>query len=331
MTLREVKPLIDEALQFARTGDDRLVPWLLNIEGRMLVASGGPADGYVDCVRKALLYVDPDLNVGRKAVVHASLCQAYAWAGLLKEALAANDVARAGMHAIDAFDREFIGFSIELWVLNMRARLLTRLGRFEEAADCLDEISRIELSSAHTPLPGMLHFAFIELACATKDKELAEHHAAHAMRSVERLGGAPYVEAFAHGYRAMALELKDDHAGALGAYRQGLAIVRKSTVAMEYETELLAGMAECALRTGDAALARELAAEALELARKRTTRIAECRALITRAAAGLALGGGEADAHNDFARARELVEQTGAAILAPALEAARAFSAARAA
>src|SRR6185369_16673429 len=48
MTLQEVKPLIEEALALANQADDRLVPWLLTIEGRMVVASGGPADSYVD-------------------------------------------------------------------------------------------------------------------------------------------------------------------------------------------------------------------------------------------------------------------------------------------
>ncbi|HTH77555.1 MAG TPA: AAA family ATPase [Ramlibacter sp.] len=331
MTLAETKPLIDEALQFAKGGDDRLVPWLLNIEGRMLVASGGPADGYVDCVRRALLYIDIDRDIGRNAVVHASLCQAYGWAGLLKEALAANDVARAGMDRIDPFDREFIGFSIEIWVLNMRARLLTRMGRAHEAAACLEEALHREKSSAHVPLPGMRNFAYIELAQATNDPAMAELHAEQAARSVEKLGGAPYVATFAHGYRALALALKGEHGAALAAFRQGLEIVRKSTVAMEYETELLAGMAECQLRIGDYAQAHAHAGEAIELARKRTTRIAECRALIARAAAARMLGDDSAQVHEDIERARELIEQTGAAILRGALDEALALSAARAA
>jgi adenylate cyclase len=100
---------------------------------------------------------------------------------------------------------------------------------------------------------------------------------------------------------------------------------------MEYETELLAGMAECQLRIGDYAQAHAHAGEAIELARKRTTRIAECRALIARAAAARMLGDDSAQVHEDIERARELIEQTGAAILRGALDEALALSAARAA
>ncbi|HEY8049103.1 MAG TPA: AAA family ATPase, partial [Ramlibacter sp.] len=109
MTLEQVAPLIEEALQFATQGDDRLVPWLLTIEGRMLVGSGGPADGYVERVKKALLYIDVDRDPGRVCVAHTSLCQAYSWAGLLQEALECNDIARRDMQHVQPFERAFFG------------------------------------------------------------------------------------------------------------------------------------------------------------------------------------------------------------------------------
>ena len=51
--LEDVQPFIDEAMELASKVDDRLTQLLLMIEGRMLQASGGPADCYVEKARQA--------------------------------------------------------------------------------------------------------------------------------------------------------------------------------------------------------------------------------------------------------------------------------------
>ena len=331
MSLQEVKPLIDEALALAKV-EDRLVPWLLMIEGRMLVASGGPADGYVDCVRKALLYIDVDRDHGRVALAHVFLSQAYSWAGLLSEALAANDVAKEKSMHVDAFDRDFIGFDIELWILYLRARLLARMGRIEEARPCLDRIEVLEASTADVPVPGMTRLGFVELALALEDAELAGEHAGHLV-ALAKKHDTPYLSTFVDGYRGMAALLADEHGEALARLLAALATVRKTGAATEFETELLASLAECHLCMGEFEEAHSYATEAISLAQPRSNRIAECRARIARGAAALSLGAERRlDAHSDFELAQALVDATGAVACATALARARqAFSVARAA
>jgi adenylate cyclase len=317
MTLQEVKPLIDDALALANEGDDRLVPWLLTIEGRMLVASGGPADGYVDLVKKALLYIDVDRDPGRVCVANAFLSQAYAWAGSLREALAANDVALANAAHVDAFDKEFIGFSIEQWILGVRVRLLVRMARVEEARECLDRMLELELVSTEPPVPGMARFGFIDLACVLNDAPLADRHAEELARANEKHGGTPYVEVFFHGYRGFAAAVGGNHREASVRFRYALELVRAKGAAREYEPELLTGLAEANLQSGNASTAYEQACLAVEMAKERTTRLAECRARIIRALAMLELHGPSAqeEAYKDLDEAEKLVATTGALAL----------------
>ena len=319
LSLAEVKPMIEEALTLASEVDDRLVPWLFTIEGRMLVASGGSADGYVDRVRKALLYIDLDREPGRVALVHAFLSQACSWAGLLEDALAANDLALANVAHVDAFDREFIGFSIEQWLLSVRSRLLARLARHAEARECLERIRELEANPKDAPLPGMSAVGFVELAAATSDAQLALLHADELERVAARTP-APYVIAFMQGYRGVVSALAGDHRDALERYGTALALVRKSGAAREYETELLACIADSRLRLGEARDAHAAASEAIELSRQRGTRVAECRALIVRGEAALSAH----EAHEDLRKAEALIAVTGAVALRPALEIARA-------
>jgi adenylate cyclase len=339
MTLEQVKPLIDEALTLSNEADDRLVPWLLTIEGRMLVGSGGPADGYVDCVKKALLYIDVDRDHGRVALAHAFLTQAYAWAGLLNEALHANDVALRHAHEVDAYDREFIGFSIEEWVLSTRAKLLARMGRPAHARECLERIRGLHRAAGEAPVPGMETLGLVELAHALEDRELAAAQAAD-LRLFAEQSAMPYVRSFMQGYRGLVAMLSQEHDAALDCLDDALSLIRTSGAAREYESEVLAHLAECRLRMGHHEQAHAWATQAIELARERTTRVAECRALIVRGAAALALAGDSLEgaqrdlrsAHEDFEQAERLIAATGAASCMAALATVRAqLSAMRAA
>lgn len=331
MTLAEVKPLIDEAVRFANAVDDRLLPWLMTVEGRMVVADGGPADAYVDCAKKALLYIDVDRDPGRVALAHAFLCQAYAWAGLLRESLAASDVALANSAHVDAFDREFIGFDIEQWVLGMRMRVLARLGRAADAHDCHETMRTIAATSGLQPVPGMASMALVELAWADRDGDLAGQQQETFARILQSESTPPYVAAFCHGYSGVALALGGAYGEAMARFEQALALVRSSGAAKEYEAELLAAMAECLLHAGEAQRAHACAGEAVQLARARSTRVAECRALIARLQAAEALGVPADDVGAERARVESLLDQTGAGALRAALDRVSARNAARAA
>ena len=315
MVLQEVQPFIDEAKALAGDVDGRLMQLLLMAEGRMLQASGGPADGYVERLRQAQLLMEPGADLGREAMINAALSQAYAWAGMLEQALAANTAALQGMGAIDRFDREWIGFSVDHWVTGMRARLLIRLGRLNEAEECLQQLLIQGQSSNDPVIMQFAHFGYVDLAVCRQDAALAQTHASRVAVIATKHEG-PYLRVFALSCSATAASVAGDFSTAASTFTDALNLVRRAKVAMEYETEILASLAECYRQLGKTDEALELCVELITLSRRRSTRLPECRALITSAAALLDKHGlaGAAQAQSLFAQATELVQMTGASI-----------------
>jgi class 3 adenylate cyclase/tetratricopeptide (TPR) repeat protein len=328
LALDEARPFIDEAVELARDSDARLAQLLLFVEGRMLQASGGPADGYVEKLKTALSLRPSETQPGRTATLNAALSQAYGWAGMLHEALAASDAALEHVASIDAFDLDFIGFSVEHWVLGMRARLLVRLGRHEEAEQCLGRIlTSGEAGEPEEPgvsaEPGGLdpvllliaHYGYIDLAWCRSDAALARHHADAVSAMVEK-SASPYMRVVSMSFQAMAHGIAGRQGQAASLYTEALALLRAGKVAIEMESEILAGLAECHRRMGQFDDSLAFAREAVGIARQRTIRLAECRALITLAAA-LAQqrpAGWEVEAASHFDEAGQLVERSGAVI-----------------
>ena len=317
MTAEQARPYIEEALRFAREGDDSMVPLLLIAQGRILVASGGSADAYVERVNEALAVV-PAGDEGRLATVYASLSHAYGWAGLLREALVANDASIVRLHAIAPFDNQFLGYSVEHWTHSLRGRILARLGLVAEARDCLDRMLALEAALVDPTVQFIAHLGYVDIAAFLGDSALASQHAAR-VNAIASRHASPYLRVFASLCEGVSKKLAGDVDGAAAAYREGLECLRATSAAMENEPDFLAALAECELAQGrvDAALA--LCAEALERAQARSARLAECRAWIALCAARDAQRAGCVEAREAFVRARELVAATGAAIYEPAL------------
>src|SRR5262249_5568073 len=104
-------------------------------------------------------------------------------------------------------------------------------------------------------------------------------------------------------------------------FTEGLEFVRKATASMGYEPEMLASLADCHYQMNEPQRAVALAAEAIDVARQRCTRLAECRASITFGAALLAEHGSARlhEAENLFRCAEDLIRITGARIYEPLL------------
>lgn len=316
----EARPFIEEAVELVRNVDARLAQLLLFVEGRMLTSSGGPADGYVERLQAALSLAPSD--AGRVATLNAALSQAYGWAGRLPEALAASDIALAGVASIDAFDLDFIGFSVEHWVLGMRARLLVRLGRQKEAERCLKRI--FNDGEAHQLDPVLLliaHYGYIDLAWCRNDAATAQSHADAVSRMVDK-SASPYMRVFSISFQAIAHSMAGRALRAATLYAEALSLLRNGKVAMEMESDILVGLAECHRDMGEFGKALAFAREAADVSRKRSIRLAECRALIAMGAslAGQRAPGWEVAANAFFDDAQLLVNHTGAVVLGQLLQ-----------
>jgi adenylate cyclase len=320
MAADSAKSLVEEALDLARKTDDSMVPLLLFVDGRITVSTGGPADTYVARVREALSLLRGSGNTGRIATLNCALSQAYGWAGLLNEALDANTASLEGATEVETFDHQFLGYSVEHWLMTLRGRILLRLGRFDEAASCLSALIDIEDSLGDPTVQFLPHYGYVDLAWCLGDARLAQKHAARVAQIAEK-HGSPYLHVFALAATGIAECVDQDFDAALRHFGECLSFARTAKAAMEYEPELLASIADCHLHLEQHDAAVAAAREAIGLARTRSSRLPECRASITLGAALAALGGRTAalEAETWFTSAQELIGVTGAKIYQPLL------------
>jgi adenylate cyclase len=154
---------------------------------------------------------------------------------------------------------------------------------------------------------------------------LAEKHSAR-IAEIAKKYGLPYLRVYALTSAGTAKSMGRDYAGAERDFAEALQFVRKVNASMEFEPEILASLADSYLRMGEAERASTVAAEAIGIARQRNTRLAECRASITRAVALMAEHGSARlpEAEDLFRRAETLIHETGARIYEPLLKRERA-------
>jgi class 3 adenylate cyclase/tetratricopeptide (TPR) repeat protein len=325
MTADAAKPLIEEALALARETDDTMVPLLLFVDGRITVASGGSADYYVARVKEALSLLKPEQSAGRVATLNCALSQAYGWAGLLNDALSANDAALQGVSFVQKFDHQFLGYNVEHWIISLRGRIFARLGRFEEAEECFERVLRIEQALLDPTLRFIPHLGYVDLAWCRGDAQLAERHASR-LAEIAEGSGSTYVRVYVFACAGTAKSLAKDFVGAVSDFIKGLEYVRNAKASVGYEPEILASLADCYFRMNELEQAVSFANEAIDSARKRCTRLPECRASITCAAALFARHGAAVlrEADDLFSRAEDLIHLTGAKIYEPLLKAERA-------
>lgn len=275
----EVQQIIQEAIGHASEVDNRLVQLLLFAQGRILQSGGGGADEYVQCVLRALSLTPPGTDRGRVAMLNVALSQAYAWAGLLEQGLSANDAAMQDVASIDKFDREFIDFSIEQWVLGIRVRLLIRMNRLDEARDCLHLMLNAD-EGLNDPVIGQIaHHLSVELASCSRNAVLAHEHSAMVSKIAQE-HRSPYSRVFALWCNGVAQVTRDDLESAHQSYSEALQMVLDTRVAVEFETEIQAGIAERHYRAEKLDEALAVAKAAVALSRHRNNRLTECRALI---------------------------------------------------
>jgi hypothetical protein len=146
-------------------------------------------------------------------------------------------------------------------------------------------------------------------------------HAAEVARYSEQ-SAVPYLFVTAMLCQGMSATVDGDFAAAEGRFLAALEMARQRGVGLDKEARLLAQLTETYLRAGDVGRAASTADEAIECARRRTDRYAECHAMIVRAMA-LAIPGRterSGEAAELLGRADQLILLTGAVVFLPMLE-----------
>ena len=325
LTTDEARPFVQEALDWAREIDDSIVPLLLLVDGRIAQVSGGNSDAFVDQIKQAVSLAESRHDAGRLATLHAALSHAYGWAGLLRNALEASDVALAYVADVTDLDQRFLGYSVEHWILGLRGRILLRLGRFAEARTCFDRLINIKAPIDPTVL-FIAHFGYVDIAWCHNDPDLAMKHAARVGALAERHGGA-YLRLYQLASRALAAGICGNYKAAIDGTVRSLEFLRQTGAAIEFEPELLASLADYQTRIGDHEQAVPTAVDAVAMARNRGARLPECRATITLASLAAFTEGSRAPgrAQSLLSEAERLIKVSGASIYEGRLNEARAL------
>ncbi|QTD45174.1 adenylate/guanylate cyclase domain-containing protein [Ottowia testudinis] len=330
ITTQEVTQLVARALQQAAQADPRLPQLLHFAHARMRQSSGGSADEYVQTVQRVIaMSAPPGDDGGRSALLHVALCQAYGWAGLLRESLAANDVALSALHRISAFDRDFIGYGVSHWAWSLRARVLLRMGRLVEARACSDRLQSMLLDEPDAVMQGIFQTLTVELDCV-------QGRWRNAWACAQRVDQAArnrndYLRVSGAYFFALLDVARHQYTSACNRLHDGLLHLHAKGVAVDFESEIDVLLAEALAARRAWPEAARAALNATALARQRGNRIGECRAalvLVRAALAGIVPPDGDAPAvssvSNWLARAGELLDATGAELWRPAWRAASA-------
>ncbi len=325
ISAEDAKSYFEEAKKLAlASGDIRANALIHVVYGRILGASGS-ADEYVDKIREAEALAGGSIDASLKVTLNAVQCHALRLSGRMTDALAVNTEALDHVHEFGKFDREMFGFDIEPWLIAMRGQTLVMLGRGDEARRYLDRV--IEMDSSHLDAITHVipHLAYVDLASANGDAQLAELHAERAF-SIAIKRGVPYLRVYAQACRGISHIIAGRLDEAVKDLVDALGFARRQRAGLESEARILADLANAYRLKGEFASAASAAREAINIATVRHARVAECLARIVYAEAlGASAGGnGSAEAEQELNRAEHLVQETGVMIFAHLIEGARA-------
>jgi class 3 adenylate cyclase/tetratricopeptide (TPR) repeat protein len=311
----DAKVFFEEAQQLAvALGDMRASALINGAYGRML-ANGGSADEYVEITRKALALAEGGTDASVQITLKAILCHALRTSGRMAEALQMNTEAMDRAHEIVKFDRQTLGFDIEVWLAAMRGQTLVVLGRTDEARPFLDRVLQLDeghVDAIHHVIPSL---AYVDIAWAEGDPVLAQIHAERAF-SLAVKSGNPYLRVYAQACRGLSHTITGQLGTAIDDLSSALRFARSRKAGLENEARILADLANAYRLNGDPAMALTTADEAIEVAMARHARVPECLGRIVRAEI---LSASKADDRraagvDERNRAEALMRETGALI-----------------
>ncbi|HEU5407415.1 MAG TPA: hypothetical protein VFU48_06585, partial [Nitrospira sp.] len=313
ISAQEASIYFEEAKQLAvALGDVRANALIHAAFGRIL-ANGGSADEYVEKIREAKAIADRSNDVSVQIALKAVLCHALRMSGLMTDALQMNIEATESADKIVKFDRQMLGFDVEIWLTVMRGQTLLMLGRKDEARSILDGIIHLkadQIDTLHHVIPS---WAYVDLAWVEGNIGLAQEHAERAY-SLSIKSGNPYLQVYGRACRGVAHVVARRLTSAIQDLSDALNFARLRKAGLEAEPRILADLANAYRQNGDISTALITADEAIKVAMERHARIPEYLARVTRADLLLRSSSGDREGEGklEIARSKALLQTTGA-------------------
>jgi len=309
----------DAAALFARgqelakgTANLRSLAMLVNAYG-VVRSHFGSADDFVESATEATRLAEQTADAALQLMTRTRLAIALGAAGDLRKALAITDQVVVEPPQDLTFGVTILGYSPYIRLMRERGKLQIDLGRLDAGARDLERAAELARAHGHIEVLGFTHGEYVTLARIRGDTETALAHARETMRVADKLG-SPFFRAGACLSFGQAHILGNKWEAARGALEEALAIARAGHAFVETEPLALTWLAAAHRGLGMNDQALVLAEEALAVAERRRTRLAECIALIGRARIMLRSDAPRRHAAIESAlgRALALVEETGA-------------------
>ncbi|MCH7709038.1 MAG: AAA family ATPase [Myxococcales bacterium] len=279
----------------------------------------GDVPSYLRYAKEAAEAADRTSDRGLQSAVGITLIVAHDRAGDLREALASAEQTIERSRKEPGLGVEVFGLSPYIFALWFRGRLLTDIGRHEEAKSSLDLAEALSRQHGEAEnLAWTLGQGYGALARNTGDYQAAVKRAREAVEIAEKIG-SHFSQALAYEALSEALNLDGECSGAAAAAERSLLIARDTRTGLMDEAAQLVALANAHVGLGDTDRGCELAEEAVEVARRRSTRVYEARALLTLARGLTEEGRAEFQARAEEAlkRALSLIDETGNEALRP--------------
>jgi adenylate cyclase len=191
------------------------------------------------------------------------------------------------------------------------------LGRLDEARPYLDGLLQLD-AKQFDPTHHLASVAYVDLAWAEGDARLAEEHASRAF-SIASKSGSPYSLVYAQAARGLAHVVGGHMDAAIADLNEALSFARERRTGLEIEARIMADLSNAYRLRGDLSDAWNVASEALAVACARCARVPACLAHVVRAEVFLKRDGEVDLASSELAKARALIDETGAMIYEPVL------------
>lgn len=320
----DTKAYFEEALQLAIAASDIRAIVLINAAYGRVLANGGSADEYVGRIREALVLAEGGTDASVQITLKAVLCHALRLSGRMSEALNINIEATDLLYEVGKFDRQVLGFDIEVWLTAMRGQTLVMLGRYDEARPFLDRVLQMDeahVDAFHYVIPSL---AYVDMAWATGDCTLAQTHADRAF-SLALKNDKPsqrLLRVYAQVSRGLSHVTAGRFDAAIEDFSDALLFARSKTIGLEYEPRILADLANAYRLNGDIPSALTTVDEAIMVATTRHSRVVECLARIVRAEALLesTIEDRRTEAKGELMRAKALARANGIGIFGQLIE-----------
>ena len=295
-------------------GDIRANALIHAAYGRIL-ANGGSADEYVQKIREAKAIADQGNDPSVQITLKAVLCHALRLSGFMSEALQMNIEATDRASEIVKFDRQTLGFDIDVWLAAMRGQTLVMLGRGDEARPFLDRVLQLEdgqVDALHHVIPSL---AYVDLAWAEGNAGLAQVHADRAF-SLSIKSGNSYLRVYAQACRGLSHIVAGRLTSAIDDLSEALRFGRSRKAGLENEPRILADLANAYRLNGDTQNAFLTVEEAIRVATERNARVPECLARIVHSKLLMRSGNNDQKIAGvqELERGQALMRETGAMI-----------------